>query len=268
MTRLRKYGSPPFNVAVLHGGPGAAGGMEPVARELSKCLGVLEPIQNGKSVDAQVEELKQTIEENADGPVVLIGHSWGAWLGFIFAARYGALVKKLVLISAGPFEEQYVRLISENRLKRLCPEEQTEYKKRIEMLKDPGLPEKDKHLSRLGALAGKADCFEVGADVLPSTPADTLTSNSGEIYAAVWPEAARLRKSGELLRLGASIMCPVLAIQGDCDSHPAEGVREPLTKVIKDFRMTVLEKCGHSPWLERHAAREFYGIVEEQIRFA
>ncbi|MHA2061833.1 MAG: alpha/beta fold hydrolase, partial [Candidatus Sifarchaeia archaeon] len=35
MKNLRIYGNKPFNIAVLHGGPGAPGEMAPVARELS-----------------------------------------------------------------------------------------------------------------------------------------------------------------------------------------------------------------------------------------
>ncbi len=45
MTNIRKYGNPPFSVAVIHGGPGAPGEMAPVARELSSRWGVLEPLQ-------------------------------------------------------------------------------------------------------------------------------------------------------------------------------------------------------------------------------
>lgn len=43
MNNLRKYGSEPFTVAVIHGGPGAAGEMAPVAKEISAYRGVLEP---------------------------------------------------------------------------------------------------------------------------------------------------------------------------------------------------------------------------------
>ena len=45
MKNPRLYGSAPFNIAVIHGGPGAPGEMAPVARELSSLRGVLEPLQ-------------------------------------------------------------------------------------------------------------------------------------------------------------------------------------------------------------------------------
>ncbi len=45
MHNLIKYGTPPYQIAVIHGGPGAAGEMTPVAQELSIDYGVLEPLQ-------------------------------------------------------------------------------------------------------------------------------------------------------------------------------------------------------------------------------
>lgn len=43
--KLRTYGQAPFKGAVLHGGPGAPGEMAPVAKELARFCGVLEPLQ-------------------------------------------------------------------------------------------------------------------------------------------------------------------------------------------------------------------------------
>jgi hypothetical protein len=78
--RAKRTRVAPFRVAVVHGGPGAAGELWPVARRLAATCGVLEPMQTATSVDGQAEELRIAIESHADLPVVLIGHSWGAWL--------------------------------------------------------------------------------------------------------------------------------------------------------------------------------------------
>ena len=87
MHKVRRYGRGPFTVAVVHGGPGAAGGMAEVARGLSSATGVLEPLQTADSVTGQVEELRKVLEEDAALPVTLIGFSWGAWLSTIQPAR-------------------------------------------------------------------------------------------------------------------------------------------------------------------------------------
>ncbi len=49
----RRYGSSPFSVAVIHGGPGAGGEMNAVARELGAGRGILEPLQTAHSLQTQ-----------------------------------------------------------------------------------------------------------------------------------------------------------------------------------------------------------------------
>jgi pimeloyl-ACP methyl ester carboxylesterase len=68
-----------------------------------------------------------------------------------------------------------------------------------------------------------------------------------DIYENVWKQAQDMRTSGNLVALGTHIHCPVVAIHGDYDPHPADGVRIPLSRVIKNFRFIVLENCGHRP---------------------
>jgi len=81
----------------------------------------------------------------------------------------------------------------------------------------------------------------------------------------VWPDAAELRRSGELLRLGKHIKCPVVAIHGDYDPHPAEGVQKLLSAILQIFRFILLKDCGHRPWIEREAKDEFYGILKKEL---
>jgi pimeloyl-ACP methyl ester carboxylesterase len=264
LENFRQYGSDPFRVAVIHGGPGAAGEVAPVARKLGETRGVLEPIQTARTLDGQVEELRLVLEQNAATPVIFIGHSWGAWLGYIVAAKYPELVRKLILVGSGPFEEKYVKLIAENRLRRLSQEEKEEYLQIVDILNTSETPGSNVLLSRLGELAHKTDAYDP-IEIPKDTTSLDLVDNTGEIYQGVWPEAARLRQTGELLRLAVNITCPVVAIHGDCDPHPAQGIQEPLAANVKDFHMIILEKCGHDPWRERHAMDTFYAILEREL---
>ena len=81
----------------------------------------------------------------------------------------------------------------------------------------------------------------------------------------MWKDGAELRRSGNLLKLGRHITCPVVAIHGDGDPHPSEGVQEPLSAILRDFRFILLKKCGHKPWIERKAREEFFRILEEEL---
>jgi pimeloyl-ACP methyl ester carboxylesterase len=256
----RTYGNPPFSVALLHGGPGTAGGMAPLARELAEHRGVLEPLQRAASIDGQVEELKVLLEKSAALPVTLVGHSWGAWLGCIFAARHPLLVRKLILISSGGFEEKYAATTHETRLARLCAEDRVEVSGLLEGFRSPPAGSEDADFARLGELFFRADAF----DPLPQEPPEVEFSLY--IYKRVWGEATQLRRSGRLLEMGREIVCPVVAIHGDYDPHPAEGVERPLSAVIGDFRFILLERCGHKPWIERQARERFFQVMDEELQ--
>lgn len=260
MNNLRVYGKKPYTAAVIHGGPGAPGEMAPVARELSAMTGVLEPLQTKDSLDGQVEELYDVLKNNTDRPIVLIGHSWGAWLGFIFTARRPEVVKKLILVGAGPFERKYVENIATERLTRLNEKDRIEALDLIDIINNPAIENKDKTMARLGLLFSKADTF----DALPHR-SEALEFDF-TIHRKVWAQAEKLRSSGELLEMGRKITCPVIAIHGDYDPHPASGVSEPLARVLKDFKFILLEKCGHEPWIERYARDKFYEILRREIQ--
>ncbi|HNY61717.1 MAG TPA: alpha/beta hydrolase [Caldisericia bacterium] len=255
----RKYGVPPFNIVVVHGGPGACGEMAPVARGLSSGFGVLEPLQTAITIDGQVKELEEAIRTHGNPPVALVGHSWGAWLAFILAAKNPSLVGKLVLVGSGPFEEKYASEIMPARLSRLPENERNELALLLKKMESQGEKDSDAIMDRVGDLISKSDHF----DPLPLEPEPV--EFRPEVYQSVWPEASRLRQSGELLEMGKKITCPVVAIHGDHDPHPADGVRIPLEKVLKDFKFVLLEKCGHDPWLEKHAREKFFEVLKGEL---
>lgn len=259
MKNLRKYGNKPFNVAVIHGGPGAPGEMAPVARELCCIRGVLEPLQTAHTLEGQVEELKTVLEKHGTLPITLIGHSWGAMLSFIYAARYPSSIKKLILIGSGPYEEEYAANITETSLRRLSDAEREEALSLLETLNDPATEDKNTSMAQLGNLWSKADSYD-------PVPHDIeVLECQYDINKSVWEQAKELRSSGKLLELGKRIRAPVIAIHGDYDPHPAEGVEAPLSDILKNFRFILLKKCGHYPWLEKSARDKFYDILKNEV---
>lgn len=271
MINPRIYGSAPFSVAVIHGGPGAGGEMAEVARELCSGRGVLEPLQTAPSLRGQVEELKGLLQKSADQPVTLIGFSWGAWLSFILAACYPDLVKRLVLVGSGPFQEKYAPLIMQTRLSRLSERERIEIRSIFAILDDPNIGKREKNgaLASMGGLFRRTDAFDP-IDTIECKSRDSdysIISCHADIYQSVWKEASHLRQTGELLQLGKKILCPVVALHGDWDPHPAKGVSEPLQSILKSFQFILLENCGHKPWIEKRAKDKFYSVLREAIDF-
>jgi pimeloyl-ACP methyl ester carboxylesterase len=279
MNRLRTYGQPPFELAVIHGGPGAAGEMSSVAVRLAPLRGVLEPLQSAATLDKQVEELSEILQDHGAQSNILIGFSWGAWLSFVLTARYPALVRKLILISSGPFEDSYVKRIQECRFKRLSPDERIEFESLLAVLmkgkegaemkdNDRGSDEQvgagsDPLLKRLGELSDRADTYESISGWQDDLQAIELNS---EVFQTAMQDAIEMRRTGRLLAQGNAIRCPVVAIHGSYDPHPAAGVNEPLSRVLKDFRFHLLNHCGHKPWIERQARDEFYELLTREVR--
>ncbi len=259
MFNLKKYGHPPFKIILIHGGPGAAGSMAPVAAELSNQFGVLEPIQTELSIDGQIQELFLVLEKEGTQPITLIGHSWGAWLALIYASKFSSGLKKLILIGSGPFLDEYAQDIMITRYQRLEEKERSELQLLQALLEYPGNKDRNKTFKKVADLIRKADIFS------PIDLSDDHIECRYDIFQSIWKEAEELRKSGKLLKMGGKIKCLVVAIHGDYDPHPAEGVSEPLSKKIKDFKLITIEKCGHEPWNEKYAKEKFYRILLKEL---
>lgn len=116
-------------------------------------------------------------------------------------------------------------------------------------------------MARWGELSAKAEYYAYQPSSFEIEPLPVQY----DLNKSVWEGASRLRSSGELLELGRRICCSVVAIHGDYDAHPVEGVRGPLSCLLKDFRFILLEKCGHYPWLEKYARDRFYEILKAEI---
>jgi len=257
---VRRYGKAPYLVAVVHGGPGAAGAMAPVARELGADRGVLEPLQTAMTVDGQVDELAGVLAAFADGPATLMGHSWGAWLVLLTAGRFPERVGKVILVASAPFREADAADIMRTRLARLDPAEQRQAYALLQRLAGADAATEREAMAAFGALMTKADAV----DPLPADAGDTVDCR-GDIFRSVWAEAHALRQSGELLALVGRVHCPVVAIHGEDDPHPSRGVREPLAALWPDFRFLPLSHCGHTPWLERQAREPFFRLLREEL---
>lgn len=252
------HGQLPCRAAVLHGGPGAPGSAGGLAAALADFCGILEPWQSEGSIAELIEELKAQIAAHA--PLILIGHSWGAWLGALFAARYPEMVSKLILVSSGALEEQYVAQMTENRLKRFSEDEKAMWFAALKNLDNPECKDKNMHLERLGALCDQADSFAETQEA----PGERCVTG-GEMYKTIWSEAAALRKSGALMDAFREIKCSVTVFHGKHDTTPADAITEPLSRNHIRYEAHLLDRCGHTPWREKYAREPFLALLKHEL---
>lgn len=257
---FRSYGSPPYHVALIHGGPGAPGTMSLLAENLSSQVSVLEPLQTAMSIDGLMDELRKVLEEEADLPVSLVGSSWGAMFAFMFAAVHSSFVRRLILIGSGPFEASYAEQIRHTRLGRLPSDKRHRAEEVLASLESLSPGEMQQPLLELFHLYNEADAYD------PITLDTGLIGIYVDQHLAVWEEALEIRASGQLLQMAERIECPVIAIHGEQDPHPPEGVREPLSGRLKYFEFILLENCGHMPVIERQAREKFLEVLLQEIQ--
>lgn len=256
---LRLHGTTPYRTVVLHGGPGAIGEMYTVAEELSRTQGVLEPLLSAYTIEGQLHELSEVLQTYGTEPYMLIGHSWGAWLAYLFTARHPSLVRKLILISSGPFEDRYADTVAKTRLKRLGTDGRHRLHELQQQLNQPDETHRNTIFRDIGQLLTTVDSI----DLLPYDESKMVFRY--DVFTSIWNEAEQWRKTGKLLREGQDIRCPVIAIHGDSDPHPPSGVSKPLAKILPNFRLILLKNCGHYPWLERKTQKAFYHTLTETL---
>ena len=257
MKNYRCYGRKPYRVVVVHGGPGALGDMGYVADKLSAEASVVEALQTKNTVDGLVDELIETIVAHCEPPVVLIGHSWGAWLAYMVAAEYPNLVSKLVLVGSGPFRVNYASEIESTRLNRLSLQERKILEDLLRKFYNDSSADKSKIMSKIGAMIERADAFSLR----PINDIKYQIKVDGDMFGNIWSEAEKLRSSGKLLSMATKLKCDVIIVPGDYDPHPARGVIEPLSENVESVQSIILKKCGHYPWKETFAHDEFFQVL-------
>lgn len=249
---IRVYGEKTPKIVLVHGGPGAIGSLKGFARELSDVSdgGVAEALQSKYTIAELVEELYSQILENSCGKVTLIGHSWGAWLVALVAAKYPAVVERIILVGCPPLQDKYVSEISARRMKNLSEEECAVFQRLIHNQAT------DADMQEIPRIFGKSDNF-----CLENRELHNVDRTDSRMHNVIWSEAAKLRSSGELLEIFSNIKCKIYLIQGERDPHPWSGVIIPLQEIGVSCESHILEKCGHSPFMEKYAKEDFYRIL-------
>ena len=253
---IRAYGNAPYRVALLHGGPGAPGTLAPLARRLSRFGGVLEHLQTQYDLPSLLHNISEVL--SPFGPVVVAGHSWGAWLGLWTAALFPAQVHRLILIGSAPLTDAYVPQITQRRLANLSSSKANRMATALAMLENGNSQQRQTAMAALPTLLAQSDAYQTAPEAV--MPGD-LWPEDEAAYANLWPLAASLRTQGALLQSALSVHCPIDIIHGACDPHPAEGVYTPLQKIGVPFTLHLLSRCGHTPFTERYAQDDFYQLM-------
>lgn len=247
-----EYGETGKQIVVLHGGPAAAGSVEPIAKELGRYCKVLEPFQReacvGKlTVSSHVQDLYNLVKAKyRDDKPILIGHSWGAMLALAYAAKYGHSIDGVILIGCGTFDE-YSRIELKKRHKKLMTKEKQKQLNQIESITDTD--EKNRQLAYFYDVLYAYDMIKGNKPIVRFDLKSHIQS---------WNNMVKQQEAGIYPQLFSEIKNPVVMIHGQFDPHPGRMIFENLKQHIDQLDYIELDKCGHSPWNEKYAKGEFY----------
>lgn len=243
-----KYGE--ANAVVLHGGPGGIGG----ARSLAKELGAVEVLNYGQSIATQIDEIHRAVVELDMKYPMIIGHSWGAWLACLYANVHPT--KKAILIGCGAFNEIYLREMGDKRKGRLEAFEQEKCDRYFKELNEGTL----KDMDDFTALLDKMDAYDqIGHE--------SLLEFDLKGHSLLMDEIRPIRASGELINIAKGLSSKLVIFHGNEDPHPVLGITEPFDREDIDYNLYTYEKCGHVPWLERHARDQFYSDIRSELKY-
>lgn len=259
---VRIHGEQGPEVVVLHGGPGAPGSAQDLARALADEFRVLEPLQRLSgdrplTVRRHVEDLAEVAPPRA----AVVGASWGAMLGLSYAAAFPERVSGLVLVGCGTYDVESRALYEERMRDRLGPEGIAEAQSTRRALEEARTTEEQNRLfDSLGALAGRAQAY----DPLESEGDGIVPDRRG--YEETWADVLRLQETGQEPIAFAAIQAPVLMLHGADDPHPGRQIRRHLRTFVPQLELVLLHKCGHEPWRERRARERFLRLLRKRLR--
>lgn len=262
LIQVRFYGQDGPYVVLLHGGPGAPGEMAPVARFLSGRYRAVEPLQRLSgdvplSVERHVRDLHDVLERLLrDGPVRLVGFSWGAMLALTYAARFPHEIERLILIGCGTFDVYSRTVYQQNMQDRM----ETHDRQRINDLECLLDTEEDPvRRNELFARFGDIYTRLQSCNPLP-VRSEVLVYDEGG-FRQTWTDVLALQEQGIQPAEFSAIRAPVTMIHGDDDPHPGELIYKSLLPYIRDLAYHELLRCGHIPWVEREAHESFYQLL-------
>ncbi|MGI5863691.1 MAG: alpha/beta fold hydrolase [Myxococcales bacterium] len=246
---VREYGAQGPLVLVLHGGPGAPGGVAALCERLSDSFHVLEPFQRGSgevplTVERHVEDLHALVLSCPQPRPAIVGHSWGAMLALAYAAAHPDSAGPLALIGCGTFDPE-----SRARLHARCEGRIDEaLRSRLEQL-EREIADPDERLARFGELL-----LPVYSHDLVATP--PCERPDVRAHSETWDDMLRQQQAGLYPAAFAAFHGPVLMLHGADDPHPGPMIRDSLTPFLPQLEYREWPACGHYPWLERACGDE------------
>ncbi len=260
-----EYGSGDQHVIVVHGGPAARGSVEHLARPLGDAFCVFEPYQRRSddqplTVARHVADLHAFIHEYCcETRPVVIGHSWGAMLALAHAAAHPNDVRAIGLVGCGTFDQS-----ARNEFERLRDErtEGGDYKAAQRQL-EIDYPDLQDRMDAWDELLSPIYDYEP----LPKQPRTLNEPFDLRGHTETWNDMLRCQTEGDYPASFINFQGRgrVAMFHGNDDPHPGRMIRDGLLPILPQLTYHEFKRCGHEPWLEKHAHDAFFRSLHDWL---
>ncbi|MEE4271910.1 MAG: alpha/beta hydrolase [Thermoanaerobaculales bacterium] len=184
-------------------------------------------------LDDLLDGLNRVMDElGGNEPVIVVGNSMGAWLGFLYAIDHPERVDRLVAVNGGP-------LFNPDPQVNIFPTTRDEARETMKGLMGPTSPTIPGHV--LDDIVRRA----------PTGPAARFASTAGEMGAYLL--------DGRL----DEVAVPVELVWGDADQLLTVAYAERILEGLPRGRLHLVEGCGHVP--QRECPLRFLEVLKEAL---
>lgn len=261
--RTRNYGKTGPVVIVLHGGPAAVGEAAPVAHGLSAMFRTIEPFQRGSgdeplTVFRHVEDLHRLVQSmQDDSRPSIVGESWGAMLALAYASAYPESTSALVLIGCGTFNKP-----SRARMNEIIESRMDDrLRNRLHSLSDE-YPDPRDRLQAEHRLTEKIYTYD---SVTTDEQMELAEPFDLRAHIETWNDMLEHQEDGTYPAAFSAIKSPALMLHGAYDPHPGQMIYASLKAYLPQLEYHELASCGHTPWKERLARKEFFMVMSNWL---
>lgn len=193
------------------------------------------------TLDLVLEDMQKVIKQEVKGKAIVMGHSFGGILAMSFAAKYPAMVEKLVLCSSAGINLDFLNYFSDNIFQRL----------QLVSNDTVAIPVtvKEREEAFYAMLKANAPAYFYNKKNVAEF-IDILTipgSYSPEYNSLMWSDLFRTKY--DLTKRFKGFKKPVLVIQGRQDILGDETAIR-ISQSIPGSKLVFMNRCGHVPWMD------------------
>jgi pimeloyl-ACP methyl ester carboxylesterase len=251
----------------LHGGPGVYGYIEELCHLVSGAGNIFYYNQRGSKqgvgiikIENHIADLDQIVSQlGSETKPIIVGHSWGAMLGILFAGRYSDRIEKLILIGSGPLNSKQEKEFFENLDERFGDEKEY-YDKLWRIVEEESDSQKKQTLAN--DYIDKITQFYLYDKSCAVELKDMFYDF--EALNETMVDMDNLKRTGEYVKMLSNISVPITCMHGDSDPVSPKSLFQLIKKYHPSAETYEFKNCGHYPWLE-NCRGEFLAVLKNQI---